>query len=333
MRFSQYLKNINTDVVKCNLDLPPLPSRVDFLQYSRSLATLKKTRTFLASEKEAESITDFFGPDTWKDKTVVELFPGPGVLTRAMIRGGAKGIIPLESAKIFRPMHEELEKASGVPIAYEDADHRPDSYVHTLVHDIPEKHHTKVTRPVHTWDETHPSMLLTSLSSSIGESYHLSHLLQETIYNRIGWFKYGRVPIIMLVAPEVMKGFINASLNGFLWRAVAEVETFLDLTPEAFLTKRTLQAIKFIPLKEPKIKAPFDVFRYIVNQCMIRKAQSVGSCISSLAPGSAAIRSNLKLDLTKQPRHMTLQEMDHIALAYTNWFKKRHGVAPSHAVF
>lgn len=48
-------------------------------------------------------------------------------------------------------------------------------------------------------------MVFSSLSSSINESYHLSMLLVYSIFRRDGWFKYGRLPVVMLAPPEVLK--------------------------------------------------------------------------------------------------------------------------------
>lgn len=64
---------------------------------------------------------------------------------------------------------------------------------------------------------------------------------------------------------------------------------------------------------------------------MVRKAQSLSSCLSSIAPGAGAIRSKLDFDLYKNCAFLSLKEVDQVTLAYIEWYTKRHGAAPIHA--
>ncbi|KAJ9082320.1 hypothetical protein DSO57_1005767 [Entomophthora muscae] len=248
-----------------------------------------------------------------------------------MIKNGASGIIPLEPAKIFLPMLKSLEDCCDVPFYLEHGEHRADDTFHSLLEDVSQKFQTKVERPKVDWNEVHPSMVFSSLSSSINESYHLSMLLVYSIFRRDGWFKYGRLPVVMLAPPEILKGIQTASLVGFLWRAVADVETSIELSSDAFVTKRSMQAIKLIPSVVPKIQAPLETYHFILSKLMVRKAQSLSSSLAAIAPGAATIRSKLTFDAYKNCSRLTLSEVDQVTLKYIEWYKNRHGAAPIHA--
>ncbi|KAI0238536.1 hypothetical protein L0F63_006102 [Massospora cicadina] len=333
---------------------PPLPSKVELTRLSRSLAKLKKNRAFLACDVAAKQITDILGPDLWKGRTVVEFLPGPGTLTKQMILNEAAGVIPLEPAKVFHPRLSELAQCSDVPFFLEHGEHRADDTFISLLEDVPVEFRTKVPRPTHPWDEgerqpigflpsllltvlVHPKMIFASLSSSIHESYYLSQLLIYSIYRKNGWFSYGRLPVVMIAPPELLKGFVNSSLVGFLWRAIADVEVALDLSDEAFVTKHNMQAIKLIPNEAPKTKAdkfsPLETFHYVLSKLMVRKAQTLASSLSALAPGAYCLRNKLGFDLSKNCMHLTLNEVDQLTLAYMDWYTNRHGAPPIHACF
>lgn len=193
-----------TRVLHKNYNFPSPLSKLELSRLSRSLG-LFRNRALLAEDSTAKQITEILGPDPWKGRTVVELFPGPGTLTKQMILNGAVGVIPLEPAEVFHPRLREMAACCDVPFLLEHSEHLRGDKFFSMIKGAPSEFRTKIPLPTHPWNQVHPKMIITSLTSCINTCFRLSRLLIYSIYHKRGWFKYGRLPLIMISPPELLK--------------------------------------------------------------------------------------------------------------------------------
>uniref|UniRef100_A0A3B3ZCL3 rRNA adenine N(6)-methyltransferase n=1 Tax=Periophthalmus magnuspinnatus TaxID=409849 RepID=A0A3B3ZCL3_9GOBI len=76
----------------------------------RRARTCKKMRHFIVNPDLANLVTQHLGPDLEDSKTVLfECNPGPGVLTRTLLKAGAQRVVALEGDKAFLYDLQDLE--------------------------------------------------------------------------------------------------------------------------------------------------------------------------------------------------------------------------------
>ncbi|MGD2132051.1 MAG: 16S rRNA (adenine(1518)-N(6)/adenine(1519)-N(6))-dimethyltransferase RsmA [Maricaulaceae bacterium] len=98
-------------------DLPPLREVIA----AHGLAANKALgQHFLLDLNLTAKIARFAGP--LDDRVVIEVGPGPGGLTRALLNAGAAGVIAVEKDARFIPALSELEGAAGGRLHIEHAD-------------------------------------------------------------------------------------------------------------------------------------------------------------------------------------------------------------------
>ena len=90
--------------------LPPLPTVKDILRMYNISATKKLSQNFIMDPRLLDRFAKLCKP---AGKTVVEVGPGPGGITRSILGQGARRCIAIEKDDRFLPALQLLNEASG----------------------------------------------------------------------------------------------------------------------------------------------------------------------------------------------------------------------------
>ncbi|KAJ7703220.1 S-adenosyl-L-methionine-dependent methyltransferase, partial [Mycena rosella] len=194
-----------------NRDDTALPPRPLWRQYFPSASKAFQHRVTLANPTTAALVADAFVPAGSKDKVVIEIFPGPGQLTRALLglpRDRINKLIVLESAEVYlkylKPLEAVDDRLTVVPI------HGESWGSYQVLHDM------KLLDDVRTisWDQgVHPQLHFVShLTSNVGGEQLISQLFRS-MPDQQWLFKYGRVPMSVLLSEYIWKRVHGQSLG------------------------------------------------------------------------------------------------------------------------
>ncbi|KAJ7132770.1 S-adenosyl-L-methionine-dependent methyltransferase [Mycena crocata] len=212
-----------------------LPPRPLWRQYFPSSSKPFQHRVSLSNPTTAALVADAFIPQQSREKIVLEIFPGPGQLTRALLalpRARIKKLIVLEHADVYlkylKPLEALDSRLTVVPIAGESWT----SY--QTLHDL------KLLEDVRSlpWDQgVHPQLhFISHLASNVNGEQFISQLLRSMPEKQ--WlFKYGRVPMSILLSEYIWKRVLgdNKMIRCKLSMIAAAVASFQEAIPYSAL--------------------------------------------------------------------------------------------------
>ncbi|KAJ6593879.1 S-adenosyl-L-methionine-dependent methyltransferase [Mycena capillaripes] len=302
--------------------LPPQPL---WRQYFPPLQKLQHQIT-LANPVTAAMVADAFVPASSVDKVIVEIFPGPGQLTRALLalpRSRIKKLIVLEHAdmylKYLKPLEAVDSRIQVVQLSGELWASYQTLQNMNLLDDVS-------TIP---WDQgVHPQLhFISHLSSSVAGEQFISQLFRS-MPDQQWLFKYGRVPMSILLSEYIWKRVLGDSLivRCKLSMIAAAVASFEEAVPHSALQpyaehfhpiplpmtltrekgkqeSRSLMArkagtpfvaVNFTPLEHQAIR-PGQLIKwdYCLRHLYVNRATPIKDALSYLAPNAQSLLKGL----------------------------------------
>lgn len=274
------------------MSIDQLPSLKETLKKHELWPDKRFGQNFLLDQNITDKIARFAAP--LDQCTVIEIGPGPGGLTRSLLRAGAKQVIAIELDKrCLRALAELEEAADGrLQVISKDALEVDCS----LLGDAPRKIVANLPYNVAT-------PLLINWLKDITAFESLTLMFQKEVAQRLmaspRTSEYGRLSVIT--------------------QKCAYVGHLFDLSPEAFFPppKVTSSIVQLKPRPEIISKEYFEAFEFVVKVAFAMRRKMLRSNLSELRFNDLGDVLN-KLDIapTARAEELTVSDYSNLAKAY-----------------
>ncbi|KAF5393355.1 hypothetical protein D9757_000545 [Collybiopsis confluens] len=302
-------------------------------------------RVSISNAETAALVAESFVPEGSKDQVVIEAFPGPGQLTRALMnlpKSRIKKIIVVENevkyVEYLRPLAALDPRVTVINSSAATWD----------TFDIIEAEgHLKDTT-VMGWNEgVHPNLqFISHLPLTVLGEQLISQFLR-LIPERSWLFKYGRIRMNLILSEYRLTAGPNDKAMrcklSIMARATANSQLLLydQLQPypdhfhpilkgAASAVKNSsnrkigipFQAVEIIPLEEQVIDGDkLDIWDYCVRRLFVRKATTLEKCIEDLGPGASSLLPKLDgvVDSSKRVRELSVAEWAALTKEFDAW--------------
>ncbi|KDQ57599.1 hypothetical protein JAAARDRAFT_35290 [Jaapia argillacea MUCL 33604] len=342
------------------VDLPPLDH---WRKYFKALLPVKD-RTCVRNPKTAASLANSFIYWDWDKmepshksnglgKVVIEAFPGPGQLTRALMKlpeSRMRKLIVLEDyppyLEYLRPLEAVDPRVKVIPMSGFGWD------TYRLLHD---EGHLEGIAQDYPWDEVHPDLHFISHipQSILGEQ--LVAQFFRCMPERQWLFRYGRVPMSLIMSEfmwtRLSSGPKDLQRCKVTIMAEASATSALSLPCSTLLphndhwhpdvvrlneskseSKRLgtpLAAVNILPLKDQVITAGMlDKWDFVLRRLFVLKSTPLKTAINSLAPGAKSLLATLtdeslpaneRVDIRLPVKKLSVKDWALILRAFDNW--------------
>ncbi|KAF9462341.1 S-adenosyl-L-methionine-dependent methyltransferase [Collybia nuda] len=333
-----------------------LPPMMEWRKYFPFMADVNH-RISIRNPETAAVMAETFVPEGSNGKVIIEAFPGPGQLTRALLalpKERIRKLIVMETTPLYlkylRPLQELDSRITVIPHSGYEWDAYDVIESMGLLKDVPKL----------AWDAgVHPGFQFISHIPSTVSGEQLISQFFRSIPEKHWVFKYGRTPLNFILGENVWRR-ISAAIGAksarckvsVIAEAVAECTEALpfskfqpyqdhfhptrslfgsdpNLKYNARRTGNPFQAIKVIPREHQVIpKGDLDSWDFCLRRLFVRKATPLKTGLGALAPGAQSLLKVLtnpdlpesdRVDITKTMAHLTIQDWAAIVKAFKEW--------------
>ncbi|XP_073843259.1 mitochondrial transcription factor B1 isoform X1 [Musca autumnalis] len=242
-------------VLKSGMRLPPLPTVRDLVKLYQLQALKQLSQNFLMDERITDKIVKSAGRIDNRD-IVLEVGPGPGAITRSILRRSPQRLILVEKDQRFLPSLELLKECAK-PLALQVDIHIDDILRFNMEHHIP--------------DTAQRLHLIGNLPFAISTRLIINWF--EDLSLRRGAFRRNDTCMTLTFQKEVAericanlgdKQRCRLSVMSQIW--TQPVMKFI-IPGKAFVPKPDVDVgvVKLIPLKQPKTDLPFGLVEKVVR--------------------------------------------------------------------
>lgn len=260
--------------------LPPLPTLRDIIKIYKLRAMKQLSQNFLMDERLTGRIVRMCGSIT--DQHVLEVGPGPGSITRSILRRGPKQLAVVEKDRRFIPTMELLANAVQPTIRMDI--YRDDILRFPIENAFPDNVRCD-------WmDHRPPVHIIGNLPFAISTRL-LINWLKDISLKRGAWC-YGRTAMVLTFQKEVGERIVAPILNDKRCRlsVMSQIWTKADLRfvipGTAFVPKPDVDVavVRLEPLREPLTTLPFDLVEKIMRYLFSMRQKPIIYAIRNLYP-------------------------------------------------
>ncbi|KAI0035850.1 S-adenosyl-L-methionine-dependent methyltransferase [Vararia minispora EC-137] len=338
--------------------LPPTPPSNIWVRYFSDKPVAVRDRVTISNPRTAVEVAKaFIGGNTThsnEPKIVIEAFPGPGQLSRALLTlppSKLKKLIILESYGPYLDYLTPLAEADPRVELVHLSGFNWDTYKHLeeagILDDVEKM----------SWDAgVHPTLhFITHITMSAHGDQLVAQLFRN-ISEKAWLFKYGRVPMSFLMSEALWNrlsggpGSQERCKVGVIAEATAQTNLALpyeNLQPftnhfhplkdphlyherkrEGRRIGTPFVALNSVPLKDQILQSgALTEWDYVLRKLFVQKATPLKDALSLLAPGAHHLLKYINEDLTpeqqvdyaKEIRMLSLQDWSHIVRAFEEW--------------
>ncbi|KAF8069972.1 hypothetical protein FPV67DRAFT_1753867 [Lyophyllum atratum] len=314
-------------------------------------------RISIRNAETAAKLADAFVPEGSEGKVIVEAFPGPGQLSRALLnlpKERIRKMIIMEDWEPYLEYLRPLQEADPRVIVVDRDGYNWDSYQHIsergLLDDVERL----------AWDQgVHPHLqFISHLPSTVTGEQLISQLLR-TMPEHEWLFQYGRVPLSFILSEHVYKR-VTSPITSPQTRCKVSIvaQASSHLTPalpfsahqpfdthfhpvssphaKSADTKRSsravglpFQSMSVVPREEQYIrKGEMGAWDFVLRRLFVRKATELRVALGALAPGAGGLvkkltdprlREEERLDVRKKINQLEAHEWAILLKAFEEW--------------
>ncbi|XP_043500510.1 mitochondrial dimethyladenosine transferase 1 [Polistes fuscatus] len=307
------------------LRLPPLPTIKDVIKLYKLSALKHLSQNFLLDERLIDKIIKKAG--NLSESHVLEVGPGPGGLTRSIIRKNPKKLIVIEKDPRFKPILDMLADAFNysngeMDIIYED------------IRNINMGNMFPMEEKKEWMDEVPNIHLIGNLPFNVSTILIIEWL--KKISEQSGPWSYGRVKMLLTFQKEVAERLVAKPSEdqrcrlSVMAQAWTQPNLRLIIPGKAFLPKPDVDVgvVTFEPLKSPRTMHKFNFFEKVTRTIFSSRQKYSIKCVARLFPKYCREElSNLvyklsDLDPMTRPMELTVEDIDKITTAYKYLLEK-----------
>lgn len=298
------------------LRLPPMPSIRDVIRIFKLQARKQLSQNFITDERLTARIVKAAGNIEYQ--SVLEVGPGPGCITRSIIRRGPKHLVVVEKDRRFIPTMELLRQACQ-PVMQMDI-YRDDILKFPIERAFPDC-------PIQDWHGPVGQLhLIGNLPFAISTRLLINWLKDVSL--RRGAWSYGRTPMVLtfqkevaerIVAPMMDKQRCRLSVMSQIW---TKPQYRFLISGGAFVPKPDVDVavVRLDPLKEPLTTLPFDLVEKVLRYIFSMRQKFVRRGISNLYPpemrAELTQQTFLQADVDPEARSYQLSNEECLRLAH-----------------
>ncbi len=278
---------MNSDAASLPADLPPLR---DVIARHKIGASKALGQNFLLDMNLTRKIARASGP--LKGQTVLEIGPGPGGLTRALLAEGADQVVAVERDR--RCLAALAELAALVP-----------DRLHLVEADALEVNENQL--------QPRPGRIIANLPYNISTPLLFKWLGRLDLFDGMVLMFQKEVAQRITAAPgEKAYGRLSVMVQ---WRCKARA--LFDLPARAFTPapKVTSTVVELTPLTEPLAPARADILEKVVAAAFGQRRKMLRSSLKQISPDAIALLAEADLEPTLRAENLSIEQFCALARA------------------
>eukprot|EP01095_Lingulamoeba_sp_RSL-Kostka_P003497 TRINITY_DN14470_c0_g1_i1.p1 TRINITY_DN14470_c0_g1~~TRINITY_DN14470_c0_g1_i1.p1 ORF type:complete len:329 (+),score=103.83 TRINITY_DN14470_c0_g1_i1:76-1062(+) len=313
--------------------LPPLPSVADLVKLYGVTAKQQLSQNFIFDSRLAQKFAEAGKP--LKNKIVIEVGPGPGSITRGILKMGVKKLICVEKDTRFKPILQMLQTSVGkdkLELVFDDMlKLNEEELIKSIIEKEEENFISENSYNKDVPAEDNPFCLIGNLPFNIATELLLKWMRQ--LSNREGLFKFGNIPLILAFQTEVAERIYATPKTKKFGRLSVMTQQYAD-PKRCFLIKSrsfvpapdvTATVVRIDPRLEPvveNVKVP--VLELILREIFGQKRKQISNSLKQLIESKEEIHElldNQNIKSTLRPEELTIKQWGGLSLH----FQDRYG--------
>uniref|UniRef100_A0A4W4ELW1 rRNA adenine N(6)-methyltransferase n=1 Tax=Electrophorus electricus TaxID=8005 RepID=A0A4W4ELW1_ELEEL len=306
--------------------LPPLPTIGEIIKLYNLRAQKQLSQNFLLDMRLTDKIIRQAG--NLRNSTVCEVGPGPGGLTRSILRAGVADLLVVEKDTRFIPGLQLLSEAAPGKVR--------------IVHGDILKYRMEGGFPAHigkTWEDEPPNLhVIGNLPFSVSTPLIIKWL--EQMASRTGPFAFGRTRLTLTFQKEVAErltastGSRQRSRISVMAQYLSTVKNCFTIPGQAFVPKPDVDVgvVHFTPLVQPQIQQPFKLVEKLVRNVFQFRRKHCDKGLQMLFPEAQRPELTHELllradvDPTHRPFELSISHFRALADAYAGLCEEHEGI-------